>query len=581
MNRFRSYYPLDDAPTALGDGAFAGVDCRRDPGQLEDGLVAWAENERFTNGVAEPRKGIRKLNWGAQGYLDDSPEIIRPYPQVVHAETFQDPTTGAEWLIIATVDGIFRTRPGQRGVPLALPSGTVIPTTSKLIQTYNGMVLLRGEDYDPLYMADLDAGFSVLPAAGVGKQAIPPSSDGVYFQNRLFTVDARDAVIYRDGVFVSDIGAVTSVLQGDAVVNQFKINQGSADRLRSVFKFNDTTLVCGKDRSMYVVTSIYGDNASIADNARLDQVTAEYGCRAPRSFVQVGKDVWFLAHRRGVASIAQTETNALQGVDIPVSRDIQPIIDRINWEWAGGAVSAAWGNRVYIAVPLDDAQVNDTVLVYDTINKRWAGIDNGPAITSVVAWVKFTYGGEVRLGFVSADGYLNLYEDGLLDHVGDEAGAITYESVPWKLHTRGYGGLTAGRKHFQGVRLALTSWWPQYSVVARVEGVREQRTIGSGITADRTRYTRPFTADPYVTTNANDDFHAPYREDYSLDPSVAVDPGDNGLSPDMHQEAERSWYLNESGRWLQLQLEGSQGRCEIRGVLVDNRRGMVRDGATS
>jgi hypothetical protein len=581
MTRYRSYGERDDTPSPMGDGAFVGVDARRDPGQLEPGLVAWAENMRFDENVAGPRKGIRKLNFGAQGYLTDSPEVIHPYPEVVDAQTFQDPISGGEWLVVATIHGLFRTRPGQRGVPITIPPAAVIPTSSRLVQTYNGMVLFRGASLDPLYMYDLDVGFTTLPTPSPGKQALPRSTQGVYVGNRLFTVDGRDEAVYRDTVFVSDIGAVTSVLQGDAVINQFKINQGSADRLRGVFKFNDTTLVCGKDRSMHVVTNIYGDNATIATNARLDEITSEYGCRAPDSFVQVGRDVWFLAHRRGIASITQTETNALQGVDIPVSADIQPIIDRINWEWADDVVSAAWGNRVYFAVPLDSSRVNNAVLVFDTKARRWAGIDRGPALVGVVSWVTFTYGGEVRLGFFSTDGYLNLYEDGFLDHVGDEDGAITYESVPWVLHTRGYGGDRAGLKEFTSVRLSVSTWWPQYSISARVDGVQESRSVRSGITASRTAYSRPFDAAPYDPSNAGDDFHAPYREDYSVDPATTVDPGSNGLSPDLHQSTEFSAWLRQRGRWCQIQIAGTRGRCEIRGVLVDNRRGSVRDGLRS
>ena len=564
----------------MGDRAFVGVDARRDPGQLEDGLVAWAENARFDKGVAAPRRGIRKLNFGAQGYLTDSPEVIHPYPEVVDARVFQDPISGGEWLIIATVDGLFRTRPGQRGVPISIPAGEVIPTDSRLIQTYNGMVLLRGADRDPLYLYDLDVGFGVLPTPAVGKQALPRATQGVYFGNRLFVVDARDGALYRDTVFVSDIGAVTSVLQGDAVINQFKINQGSADRLRAVFKFNDTTLVCGKDQSIYVVSNIYGDNSTIATNARLDEVTSEYGCRAPDSFVQIGKDVWFLAHRRGIASIRQTETNSLQGVDVPMSRDIQPIIDRINWEHAGDAVAAAWGNRVYFAVPLDSATVNDTVLVYDTVNQRWCGIDNGDALVGVVAWVKFTYGGEVRLGYLSVDGYLNLYEDGNLDHVGSSEGDVTYESVPFKVHTRGYGGTLPGMKEFTSVRLAVSTWWPQYTLKAKVDGPAEIRSVRS-VTADRTRYTRPFDAPAYAESNSGDDFHTAYREDYSVDPGTDFDPGTNGITPDLHQDAEVVAWVRSRGRWCQIQVESQRGRCEVRGVLVDNRRGSVKDGSTS
>lgn len=562
----------------MGDRGFIGVDARRDPGQLEDGLVAWAENARFDKGVAAPRRGIRKLNFGAQGYLDDSPEVIHPYSDVVDAQTFQDPISGGEWLIVATVDGIFRTRPGQRGVAVPMPAGEDVPEDARLVQTYNGMILFRGVDHDPLYLYELDVGFGVLPTPGVGKQVLPRATQGVYFGNRVFAVDARDSAVYRDTVFVSDIGAVTSVLQGDAVINQFKINQGSADRLRAVFKFNDTTLICGKDRSIYVVSNIYGDNATIATNARLDEVTSEYGCRAPDSFVQVGKDVWFLAHRRGIASIRQTETNALQGVDVPISRDLQPVIDRINWEHAGNAVAAAWGNRVYFAVPLDSSTVNDTVLVYDTVNQRWCGIDNGDALVGVVSWVKFTYGGEVRLGYFSTDGYLNLYEDGNLDHVGSEDGDITYESVPFKVHTRGYGGQLPGLKEFSSVRVAVATWWPEYTLTARVDGARETRAVRT-VTSDRERYSRPFDAAPYDTSNANDDFHTPYREDYSVDPGEDFDPGSNGITPDLHQETEVVAWIRSTGRWCQILLESQRGRCELRGVLVDNRRGSVKDGS--
>jgi hypothetical protein len=579
MNKFRSYFPLDDAPTPLGDGLFVGVDMRRDPGQLESGLVAEAENARFDQGVAAPRMGIRKLNFGAQGYQGDSPEVIHPYPPLIHGQTFQDPISGGEWLIVATVDGVFRTRPGQRGVPIFLPPGEAVPVGARMIQTYNGMVLLRGAGLDPLYMSDLDIGFRTLPTPAPGKQALPPAMQGLYFANRLFVVDARPEVIYRDTIFVSDIGAVNSVLQGDAVINQFKINQGSADPLVAACKFNDTTLIAAKASSIYVVSNIYGDNATIAQNARLDLVTSEYGCRAPDSFVQVGKDVWFLAHRRGIASIAQTETNALQGVDLPVSRDIQPLIDRINWEWAGNVVAAAWRNRVYFAVPLDNSRVNDAVLVYDTVTQRWAGVDRGPAINGVVAWVKFNYGGELRLGFLASDGYLNLYEDGFHDHVGDGTGAITYHGVPFRVRTRGYGGQMAGRKQFQGVRVALATWWPEYTLTAVVDGVNERRAMTATGTADRTRYTRPHDAPRYQTTNVNDDFHRPHRQDYSVDTTVAVDPGQDGISPDLHQEVEVGAWIREQGRWVQLELASTRGRCELRGVLVDNRRGDVRDGS--
>lgn len=63
MNRYRAYYPLDDAPLRDGDGGFVGVDERMDPAQLAPGMVASATNARFRNGRIEPRLGIQILPW--------------------------------------------------------------------------------------------------------------------------------------------------------------------------------------------------------------------------------------------------------------------------------------------------------------------------------------------------------------------------------------------------------------------------------------------------------------------------------------------------------------------------------------
>lgn len=70
--------------------------------------------------------------------------------------------------------------------------------------------------------------------------------------------------------------------------------------------------------------------------------------------------------------------------------------------------------------------VNTGVAVYDFLNQAWCGTDEplsaGPtpiaAVGSpvcVVDWLKFTYGGRQRLGFLGADGWLHLYYEGYED----------------------------------------------------------------------------------------------------------------------------------------------------------------------
>lgn len=583
MSLYRSYAPEDDAPAMDGDVGFVGVDMRRDPGQLEPGLCSEAWNIRFTNGVAQPRRGIRLLSWGSQYDESADPGDIMPYDDVSGGAVFNDPITGNSWVIIVTSGGIYKTRPGVTASSVSVPSGESLPDRVQLVQTYNGLILLRGNDLDPLYCNNLDTGFAQMPEAAnaPGNRTIPPSSSGIYFQNRLFVIDGRAESTYVDTVFVSDFGTVFDVLEGSAVLNSFRINQGSSDRLVALYRFNDTTLIAAKDSSIYVVSNIYGTNAELATNARLDAVTTEYGCKAGRSFVQVGSDVWFLAHRRGICSIRQTEQNKLQGVDVPVSRDIEPLIQRINWEHAANSVAAFHDNKVYFAVPLDSATYNNAVLVYDTLNQRWAGVDQGTQIR-VKEWVKYAVGGAVRLLFLSDDGFLCLYEDGFLDQAGSDTGAVTTESVEARLLTRGYGGKTPGIKRFGQIKLRLSTWWARFTGTTNVDGIRETHTLADIGALSRTRYRRPHDAADWDPSNANDDFHTPHREDYAIIvPESGMITGTNGLSPDLHQTISKGWRVRQRGQWVQLEIETTQGRVEVRDVAVELFRASGRDGARS
>lgn len=576
MNRHRAYWPLDDAPITDGDGAFAGVNMRLSPGQLADGEVAEAVNCRFTIGVAEPRRGNRILTWGMRGQPGTT--TVLPYGEVRTASTFRDPVNAQEWLIIATADGTYACSPGSTGARLEQPASTVIPEGTQLVQTYNGMIMLRGPGLNPLYLTDLAAGWRILPeVTDPDAEAIPPSSAGVYWQNRLLVVDARTDAGRIDTVWVSDIGAAEGVLRGaDTGYQSFGINQGSADRLVALYPFNQTTLVCAKARSVYVVTNVAGTNEQIAANASLSLVTGEWGCRAPRSLVQVGTDVWFLAHRRGVVSLRMTETNAIQGVDVPVSRDIQPLIDRINWQAADGAVAVNHDNLVMFAVPLDGATYNNAVLVFDLLTGRWAGHDAGAAV-KVKAWVKFTYRGATRLGYLSPDGYVYLVASGDMDDLGDGAGHITRTAYDWRWRSRAYGARTPGRKLFGELRLQSATLDPAYTVAVVRDGPWESREVAA-ITKDPTRYYRPWNRPAWDPTNANNDFNTPYRQDYALAIGAggfAIGPG--GVALDQEQETEEAFRLREQGESCQVEVAGI-GRVRIKTLKLDARRGTTRHG---
>jgi hypothetical protein len=583
MNRHRSYWPLDENPTPFGDAVFTGVNALLDPALLAEGQMALAVNARFDHGRAATRRGIRIMPWGALGYqyqqLAD-PGMVLPYGQAIMGESFRDPF-GVEWVLIITADGTYKTQPGGTGTPVPIPPGEASSLATDLIQSYNGMVMLRGRDAKPMYLRDVDEGWRLPPAPDAGKEEIPPSYQGVYFQNRLFLVDARDDPQHRDTVWVSDIGGVSSTLQGELAYQSFKINTGSSDRLRGIAKWNETTLVAGKDQSIYVVTNIYGSNQDLALNSILAEVTHAYGCIAPRTFCQVGKDLWFLGHRRGIVSLSQTETNAIQGVDVPVSRDIQPLIDRINWEHSEVARAEAHENGVYFAVPLDNAKDNTAVLVYSTLTKSWAGYDFSAA-TRVRDFLKYTYSGAVRLGFLSQDGFLCLYGDGYHDQVGDAAGLVTNVPIATVLRTRAYAGTTSGNKKFFRATARVATWNGSFTVHALPQGYNETFQLDD-IDRDNRRYIRPHGAPPWSVDNGGDDWDTPWREDYSADMHhtsvTAAVTGVGTMGFDILQELEEIWNIPKfEGNHAQLEISSRRGRLELCGLVLDTTRGSTASG---
>lgn len=578
MNRHRAYYPIDDAPQADGDGRFLGVNALDDPGHLADGEVSAAVNMRFDTGTAATRQGIRIQTWAANRQPADAGTVVRPFGTVKAAGTYADPISGAEWQVIVTAAGAWRTRPGNLATAIPVAAGESLSVATDLIQTYNGLVLLRGRDHRPLYLDSLADGFKALPAAATGKELMPPATAGVYFGNRLFLVDGRRGAQYVDTVWVSDFGGVSSVLQGDGAYQSFKINQGSADRLVAIGKFNDTTLIVAKERSLYVVSGVSGTNAELAANATLDEITSQYGCVAARSFVRVGSDLWFLGHRRGVCSVRQTETNALQGVDIPVSRAIQPIIDRINWTAAAGAVAWVHDNRVAFAVPIDGAAYNNAILVYSTLTQRWAGYDSGEAV-KVARGLKFTLLGAVRQGFVSTDGFVCEFESGYRDDVGSSEGVITHVPIAASLRTRGYGGRIAGVKKFNRFLCRLRTHHAAYSVSVVQDGVGEREVVDA-ITEERARYRRPYGRRDWVTTNRDADWLEPFRESYGLVAPFMVH-ATSGVAPDVMQESQQEWRTRRQGDYVQVEFTSTRGRLEVGGVTVDAQRGRVAAGTRS
>ena len=116
MNRYRAYWPLDDAPLRDGDSGFVGVDERLDPELLGPGMVSSATNCRFRNGLAEPRKGITILPWmkadGRTPFIDSNTmHLFKVSPPAAYVDLIG---TGAPFAPNGTNDAVLGVRLSER-----------------------------------------------------------------------------------------------------------------------------------------------------------------------------------------------------------------------------------------------------------------------------------------------------------------------------------------------------------------------------------------------------------------------------------------------------------------------------------
>ena len=603
MNEQQQQQPGEDGRLHYGDDGFIGVNQRLDPALVPGGYCSDARNFQFEDGVAKPRKGFVPMAWtnrlGATWpwvwpvFWD----TVVPVGTLYRAATFSDPN-GEEWTIIAADGRVYRTRQGTNAREIPLPSGVYVTGEVEFVQCFDVLVMFRGANATALVMKDFSTGFldvtmedNTISGPGTqnpsdGTEPIPNGVSGIMFANRLLVVHGRDLVAVSD---------VLNYTRYAPQLADFRITQGSSDRLKALYKFNDSTILCFKEHSIVYVGNVAGDLSSITQSP----LTSEYGCAAAGSIVGVGDDVWFLSGK-GIATVKQTDNNKLQSTAGQVSDPILPTMRRINWQYASGAVAATHEGKVYFALPLDSATktlpngtvitgVNNAMVVYDLVNQAWAGIWDGSGVT-IRNFVKFTYNGKRILGYASADGYLVAMNQTLDDVV---QGEITV--IEGLLTSRGYGRSEAGQLHYRDVELDVSTHAPHYQVEVVADGVSEEAQVAD-VTRNKTKYYRPATRQDWDASNVDFDFLEPGREDYAVDLTANTITADNnviradnttvkadgsgwyaeapgmeigyGIILEQHQRVKTKYRVNQQARYIQVRVDQNSGRVQVHGLKV-------------
>jgi len=212
----------------------------------------------------------------------------------------------------------------------------------------------------------------------LGFTHMPAPPWGVYHQRRIIvpyyyttsgssgseTITDRNV---RDEILLSDVFDSNTY---DRIQNQLKVTAGIADYLQYVHPFTEDNAVIFNRNSIHLMLGLSGSIADIA----LKEITREAGLVARKSVATIGDRIFFLSDN-GVYSTSFQDLYNLRGAGLPLSDPINPLIKRINPDYAYNAVAVYHDNRYWIAVPLDNSPRNNAILIYNLLNQGWESLD--------------------------------------------------------------------------------------------------------------------------------------------------------------------------------------------------------------
>lgn len=528
-----------------GDATFTGVNDKVSPELLPVGFVAAATNKIFVDGRASTRFGCVTLK-----NMD-----IGSTTACYGASVFGDPD-GLRWVLVATASKVYRLRWDSA------PRETPIRSDSTLSDR---VFMLSALDRILMFGADILLEWRIEGTINVFK-GYPDEAESSY----TLMPQADHACLSKNRIwapFSNDTIAVSNVLeyyQYDAVMNEYRVGAGGDDgAITRVFPFTQNSVIVFKQFGTYIITNIIADtDGEIATNLQIELLSTSVGCIARDSVQLVGKEVFFLS-RSGVRRVSQQIQGLIEPIIPPVSDAIEGTIDRINWEYAEFAASAFDGRFYYLAVPLDTATTNTTILVYDARSGNWMGSHTFPSGVQFDYLVvgEYQYNDAVYgVNATNADVYLlyNGYSDRINGTVAEVSDSVT---------TRGYLMGKNEPKSFRNLRVALDTWDPTVTISLKVDGVGEQDELVSDKTFDNTKYNN-FGMTAWVASNVNDDHNTPHRQDYSISTATPFYMK-SGLQFDLHQNIMIGCRTKKISRFAQVVIENTTGRCELISVGVD------------
>jgi len=244
----------------------------------------------------------------------------------------------------------------------------------------NGLKASIGRDGDSASKDTLTATPTFLEKAseGAGYTHMPAPPFGTYHQKRIVVPYEYEMDENTSGTTITDRNIhdeiiFSQILDSDTydyMFGQFRLNAGTSDFTVGLHSFSEDKLVVFNRNSIHLIS-----NSLLLKQAKSTLITDEVGCLARKTIIQVANNLIFLSDN-GVYGVDFQDLYNLRGRDLPISATIQATIENINKDHAENAVAVYFDNRYFIALPTGSSTTNNTLLIYNFINKNWESVDS-------------------------------------------------------------------------------------------------------------------------------------------------------------------------------------------------------------
>ena len=182
-------------------------------------------------------------------------------------------------------------------------------------------------------------------------------------ENRLFGVGDGDT---RNTLYASDIldPAVWDL------TNSIVVNGDDGDQITAIVPYYKNRIIVFKKRRVFQV-DIPNDATTAADWV-VSIISNNTGCVAAGTAVQVSSDILFLSDN-GIRSLVRSVADDFSSVGLPISEIVKDVIQSINTDSIRISTAIYYDNRYFLAVPTGSSNVNDTLIVYNTVLGAFEG----------------------------------------------------------------------------------------------------------------------------------------------------------------------------------------------------------------